>query len=85
MPEVIVTTETSEEISDLPNVVNAIDNPHIRIQPPPVSAVDYFSRYQQHDIVAQAVGDGRKRFIDISAGYPGSIHDVRALRNTSIV
>lgn len=84
MPEVIVTTETFEEISDLPNV-NAIDNPHIRIQPPPVSAVDYFSRYQQHDIVAQAVGDGRKRFIDISAGYPGSIHDVRALRNTSIV
>ena len=75
LPEVIAARETFEEISNLPNVVGAIDGTHMRIQAPPVSAVDYFSRYQKHDTVVQAVVDGRNRFLDVSAGYPGSMHD----------
>lgn len=33
-------------------------------------------------IVFQVVVDGRKRFLDVSAGYPGSMHDARVLRNS---
>ena len=39
---------------------------HIRIEAPKESAVDYFSRYQQHDFVVQAVVDARTIFI----GWP---------------
>ena len=50
---------TFEEYSDLPNIAGAIDGTHIRIEAPKDSAVDYFSRYQQHDFVVQAVVDSR--------------------------
>ena len=50
---------TFEELSDLPNIAGAIDGTRIRIEAPKDSAVDYFSRYQQHDFVVQAVVDSR--------------------------
>lgn len=37
--------------SDLPNVVGAIDGTITPIIAPRVDAVDYFSRYQQHDMI----------------------------------
>lgn len=77
-------TETFQNVSDLPNIVGAIDGSHIRISAPPDSAVDYFSCYQQHDFIVQAIVDGRKRFLDFGSGFPGSIHDARVLRNSTI-
>ena len=50
---------TFEEYPDLPNIAGAIDGTRIRIEAPKDSAVDYFSRYQQHDFVVQAVVDSR--------------------------
>ena len=67
--------ETLEELSDLPNIAGAIDGTHIKIKAPKESAVDYFSRYQQHDVAVQDIVDGRKIFMDIAAGFPGSLHD----------
>ena len=64
--------------------IGAIDGSHIKIRAPRESVVDYFSRYQQHDVVVQAVVNGRKLFIDVAAGFPGSLHDARVLRNSSI-
>ena len=46
---------TFEHLSMLPNIAGAIDGSHIKIRAPRESAVDYFSRYQQHDVVVQAV------------------------------
>jgi len=54
---------------------------HIKIKAPKESAVDDFSRYQQRDVVAQGIVDGRKIFMDIAAGFPGSS---QVLRNSSI-
>ena len=48
------------------------------------SAVDYFSRNQQHDFIIQAVSDGKGLFLDFAAGYPGSLHDARVYRNSSL-
>ena len=80
--------ETFQDVSDLPNTVGAIDGSvyrsHIRIAAPPDSAMDYFSRYQQHDFIVQAIVDGRKRFLDFASGFPGSMHDARVLRNSTI-
>ena len=55
---------TFEEYSDLPNIAGCIDGTRIRVKAPKDSAIDYFSRYQQHDFVVQAVVDGRTIFID---------------------
>ena len=55
----------------LPNIAGAIDGSHIKIRAPRESAVDYFSRYQEHDVVVQAVVNGKKLFIDVAAGFPG--------------
>ena len=56
-------TETTECIetfqrtrSELPNVVGAIDGTHIPIIAPRVDAVEYFSRYQQHDMIIHWYG-----------------------------
>lgn len=70
--------------SELVNVAGAIDGTHITIVAPKENAVDYFSRYQQHDIIVQGVVDGRGKFIDAVVGFPGSAHDARVLRNSDI-
>lgn len=46
--------------------------------------MEYFSHYQQHDFIVQAIVDGRKCFLDFASGFPGSMHDVRVLRNSPI-
>ena len=76
--------ETFENLLLLPNIVGAIDGTHVKIAAPKNSAVDYFSRFQQHDFSIQAVADGTLKFLDVSAGYPGSIHDSRMLRNSTL-
>jgi len=73
---------TFREASDLPNIVGAIDGTHIKIKSPIASSKDYFSRYQQYDFIIQAVADGKKIFLDFSAGYPGTLHDARVMRNS---
>ena len=35
-------------------------------------------------MVVQAVADGEKRFLDVAAGFPRSMHDSRVLRNSSL-
>lgn len=76
--------ETFTDKSRLPNIVGAIDGTHIKIISPRDSAVDYFSRNQQHDFIIQAVADGKGLFLDFAAGYPGSLHDARVYRNSSL-
>lgn len=82
----VTAVETAAEIaifqqySDLPNVAGT----HIRIKAPKESAVDYFSRYQQHDVVVQGIVNRKMLFLDVAGGFPGSMHDARVLRNTTI-
>ena len=76
--------ETFQDLSNLLNIVGTIDGSHIRIEAPKDSAVDYFSRYQQHDSTIQAVVNGQKLFFDFPCGYPGSMHDTRVLCHSAI-
>jgi len=74
--ETMAYIETFMHKSRLPNIVGAIDGTHINIISPRESAVDNFSWNQQHDFKIQVVADGK--------GYPGSLHDARAYRNSSL-
>ena len=64
-PETVVetaaSTQTFRDLSRLLNI-GAIDGTHIRINAPRESAVDYFSRCQQHDFGIQAVAEGTFSF-----------------------
>ena len=62
--ELNTSIQSFEELSALPNIVGAIDSSHVRIKAPSDSAVDYSSRYHQHDFIIQAVA--KKVFTDFS-------------------
>ena len=51
---------------------------------PKVDPVDFFNRYQQHDIIVQGITDGTGKFTDAVVGIPGSLRDARVLGNTSV-
>ena len=74
-----------QEISCFPQVVGAIDGSHIPIIAPKNDPNDYYNRKQFHSIVLQGVADADGRFIHVSTGYAGSIHDARVLRMSSLV
>ena len=66
--------------SPFPQVVGTIDSCHIALKTVPVDErIDYFNRKQDYSVVTQGVADASFRFLDISAGYPGSIHDACVL------
>lgn len=75
---------TFAELTELPNVVGAIDGSHVRIKATVDSAPDYFSRYQQHDFIVQAVVNGKKHFPDFACGFHGSMHDGQVLTQSQI-
>ena len=69
----------------IPQVVAAIDGTHIEILTPEGdSRLDYFSRKQRYTINTQAIVGANLMFLDIATGYPGSMHDARILRSTTI-
>ena len=51
---------------------------------PLLNPADYFNRKQKYSIVTQAVTDSRMLFLDVSTGWPGSIHDARVLRLSGV-
>ena len=69
----------------IPQANGAIDCTHIKILPPANEGKkDYFSRKQCHTINTEAVIGANLKILDLATGFPGSIHDARALRKTSI-
>ena len=69
-----------EEIAGFPQVVGAVDDTHIALKGPTNDREDYFNRKQFYSVVGQAVADADGKFLDVSVGYPGSMHDSRIFR-----
>ena len=68
-----------------PQVLRAVDCTHFKILPPAnEDKKDYFSRKQCHTINTQAATGANLKILDLAMGFPGSIHDARALRKISI-
>lgn len=68
----------------MPGVVGAIDGTHIVIPGPTQHQENYINRKGFHSIVAQVVCDHEMRFISVSAGWAGSVHDACVYRNSKI-
>ena len=82
--DVTLAMRRSESLAGFPNVVGAIDGSHIAIKAPHVHHEDYFNRKQNYSINLQGVVDATGKFIDVSIGWPGSIHDARVLRLSTL-
>ena len=82
--ETAIAIEKFSEVCKIPQVIGAIDATHVSIFAPPKDPVDYFCRKQMYTINTQAVVDANMNFIDISSGFPGSVHDARVLRASAI-
>ncbi|XP_031351370.1 putative nuclease HARBI1 [Photinus pyralis] len=71
-----------EKKKGIANVIGAIDGCHIKIHRPVIHEQDYVNRKGYHSIILQGVVDSKMKFIDISTGHPGSVHDARVLRKS---
>ncbi|KAM9425660.1 uncharacterized protein KZ484_011775 [Pholidichthys leucotaenia] len=80
-------TEMSAYIENrwgLPLCVGAIDGSHIPIIAPEEYHTDYLNRKGWHSIILQGVVDGKGLFWNVFAGLPGSMHDARVLRLSTL-
>jgi len=66
------------------SVAGSIDGCHIRIKPPSADSMCYLNRKLFYSIQLQALCDHQGKYLDIFVGYPGSVHDSRVLRNSTI-
>jgi hypothetical protein len=66
-------------------VAGAIDGTHIQIRKPYIGPEDYFYfKSSGYTMQMQAVVDWNKRFLDLAIGMPGSTHDSRMFRRSSL-
>ncbi|CAH1758072.1 18032_t:CDS:2 [Entrophospora sp. SA101] len=64
------------KVADFPGIFGIIGCSHIKIKSPSTFATNYYNHQKNHySIIIQAVVDDKKKFIDMSVGYPGSTQD----------
>jgi hypothetical protein len=72
-----------ERLRGIPQVCGVIDCTHVEVELPGRSrATDYFDKDKDYSYVVQAIVDTDMRFLDVFAGFPGVVHDLRVLRNS---
>ena len=67
------------EYSDFPQVVGAIDGTHIEIKRPDEHFDDYMNHKGYYSVLLQGIADADYKFLDVTVGYAGSMHDARML------
>lgn len=73
-----------EQKQNFPNVLGAIDGTHIAIKAPKNHPETYVNRKGFFSIILQGICREDLRFVHCVAGWPGSCHDARVLKNTDI-
>jgi len=71
-------------VAGFPGVIGAIDGCHIEIKAPDDVQADYIDKNNRHSINLLAVCDINKTFTYIGAGFPGSAHDSRVYRCSTL-
>lgn len=64
--------------------VGAIDGCHVKVMVAGPNKNEYYNRKCDFSIQFQAIVDHEGKFLNIYAGYPGSVHDSRVLRASSV-
>ena len=83
-PKISEIAHEFQEMGGIPGVVGALDGCHINIKAPSPTQADYVDRTQKHSVILLAVCLPNKSFSYIQVGFPGSAHDSRVLKSTSL-
>lgn len=70
------------EVAGFPGIVGAVDGTHIRIQAPRINEENYINR--KGSLNVQVIADAHSNILNVVAQWPGSVHDSRVLRTSSI-
>lgn len=82
--EVPAAQQQFHQLADFPGVVGAVDGTHVRIQAPSEHEGSYVNRKNYHSINVQVIVAADSRILDVVANWPGSTHDSRILRESTI-
>ncbi|XP_041458998.1 putative nuclease HARBI1 [Lytechinus variegatus] len=74
------------ETSGFPMVVGAVDCTHIWLDGSPLGDTEYafINRKGWHSINVQYISDAKYNIINVSARWPGSVHDSRVFENSAV-
>ncbi|KAJ3654353.1 hypothetical protein Zmor_013546 [Zophobas morio] len=72
------------QIAELPMVVGVVDGILINIDAPTVDEEGFVDRYGDHSINVMGVCGPDYNFYYINSNWPGSVHNARVLRNSSL-
>ena len=78
----ISATMKTFETKPLPNFVETIDGSYIKFVRPNECATNYYNRRGYYSLLVQGICDGNEKFLSVSCGHPGSIHDARMMRRS---
>ncbi|XP_056598382.1 putative nuclease HARBI1 [Triplophysa dalaica] len=67
-----------------PNVIGCLDGTHIPIIAPSQNEADYVNRKSIHSINVQIICDAAHIITNVEAKWPGSVHDSRIYRESSL-
>ncbi|KAJ1151310.1 hypothetical protein NDU88_004093 [Pleurodeles waltl] len=71
-------------LGHIPNIIGAIDGTHVALVPPRESEQVYRNRKSYHSMNVQVVCLADQYISHVNAKFPGSVHDVYIMRNSSI-
>jgi nuclease HARBI1 len=72
------------DIAGITSVIGCMDGTHVRIKMPSVNEGVFVNRHQEHSINCLMVCGPDFKFYYVSAKWPGSVHDARVLRNSTL-
>jgi DDE superfamily endonuclease len=84
-PATLAEVQAASAGFSFPFSFGAIDGSHIDIKQPMDKLQDYTNRKMRTSVVLQAVCDSRMVFTDISTGWPGSLHDARIFKKSTLI
>lgn len=85
LPQISLNFNTAGQYA-MPGVIGAIDGSHIAIAKPLkyFHPDAYYNRKSYHSILLQGVARDDCRFIDVSVGVPGRVHDAAVLKQSAM-
>jgi hypothetical protein len=72
------------KLAQFPKVVGCLDCTHVRILAPSVNEAEFVNRKGKHSINCQLICDAQLVITNCVINWPGSVHDSRILRESSI-